>query len=300
MQVTYSHHYKYSLPDGHRFPMDKYPLLLEQLLYEGTIEPHQIKEPKPLSWDQVASTHNPEYIQKLKTLTLSPKEVRKIGFPVKGELISRGLVISGGTYDNALYALDQHSIGLNIAGGTHHSFEERGEGFCVFNDFAIAANLLLNSHQVKKILIVDLDVHQGNGTAHLFRNDPRVFTFSMHGARNYPTKKMISDLDIGLPDGTTDEIYLSMLKAHFPELINVQDPDLIMYLAGVDALANDKLGRLSLSKGGLKARDEFVLEQSKENAIPVIVSMGGGYSSRLSDIIDAHANTFRVAKQIYC
>jgi len=299
MQVTYSQSYKYTLPDGHRFPMDKYPLLLEQLQYEGTIEEHHIKEPIPLTWEQVATTHNPLYIRKLQTLSLTSKEMRKIGFPIRKDLISRGLVIAGGTYDNALYALQYNSVGLNIAGGTHHSFEERGEGFCVFNDFAIAANLLLNANQVSKILIVDLDVHQGNGTAHLFRNDPRVYTFSMHGARNYPTKKMISDLDIGLPDGTEDAEYLNHLYKYLPQLIKNQEPDLIMYLSGVDALLSDKLGRLGMTKNGLKNRDEFVFLQAKSHDLPIIVSMGGGYSTRLSDIIDAHANTFRVAKQIY-
>jgi len=279
--------------------MDKYPLLLEQLQYEGTIEEHHIKEPIPLTWEQVATTHNPLYIRKLQTLSLTSKEMRKIGFPIRKDLISRGLVIAGGTYDNALYALQYNSVGLNIAGGTHHSFEERGEGFCVFNDFAIAANLLLNANQVSKILIVDLDVHQGNGTAHLFRNDPRVYTFSMHGARNYPTKKMISDLDIGLPDGTEDAEYLNHLYKYLPQLIKNQEPDLIMYLSGVDALLSDKLGRLGMTKNGLKNRDEFVFLQAKSHDLPIIVSMGGGYSTRLSDIIDAHANTFRVAKQIY-
>jgi len=299
MQVTYSHHYQYNLPDGHRFPMDKYPLLLEQLQYEGTIDADQIKEPIPLTWDQVASTHNPQYLHKLQSLTLSTKEIRKIGFPVRKDLIDRGLVIAGGTYDNAVYALKHNSVGLNIAGGTHHSFEERGEGFCVFNDFAIAANLLLDDGDVSKVLIVDLDVHQGNGTAHLFRNDPRVFTFSMHGARNYPTKKMTSDLDIGLDDETGDSLYLNQLYTNLPRLIADQQPEIIMYLSGVDALKSDKLGRLAMTKNGLKQRDEFVFEQAKNMDIPIIVSMGGGYSTRLSDIIDAHANTFRIAKQIY-
>ncbi len=299
MQVTFSDHYKYSLPEGHRFPMDKYPLLLEQLLYEGTLEPDQICKPKALTWDQVSSTHTPEYIRKLRTLTLSAKEIRKIGFPVRKDLIERGLVIAGGTYDNAIYAIHHHSIGLNIAGGTHHSFADRGEGFCVFNDFAIAANLLLNDNIVSKILIVDLDVHQGNGTAHIFREDPRVYTLSMHGARNYPTKKMQSDLDINLVDATEDQAYLSELYHILPSIIHDQKPDILMYLAGVDPLKSDKLGRLAMSKGGLKQRDEYVLSQAKANNLPIIVSMGGGYSPRLVDIIDAHANTFRIAKQLY-
>ncbi len=299
MKVAYSDIYKYELPDGHRFPMEKYPLIREQLIYEGTLEVSDFYTPTPLTWAQVGTTHTEDYIEKLQTTNLSSKEIRKIGFPLKQSLVDRGLFIAGGTYQNALYAISNHSIALNIAGGTHHSFADHGEGFCIYNDFAITANLLMNDHDVSSILIVDLDVHQGNGTAHIFRNEDRVFTFSMHGARNYPTKKMISDLDIGLDDGAQDAEYLSILHDTLPRLIEERSPEIIMYLSGVDVLHTDKLGRLGMTKYGALQRDEFVISQAAEHDIPIIVSLGGGYSHRLIDIVDAHANTFRVAKDIY-
>jgi acetoin utilization deacetylase AcuC-like enzyme len=190
-------------------------------------------------------------------------------------------------------------VAMNVAGGTHHAFADRGEGFCVFNDIALAANVLLSQQLVKKILIVDLDVHQGNGTAKIFEKDPRVFTFSMHGARNYPTRKEQSDLDIGLPDQTNDQLYLSTLKETLPRLMDEVQPDFIFYLAGVDVLATDKLGRLALSMEGCKQRDRLVLETCHRNQIPVAISMGGGYSERLAHIVEAHCNTFREAMRLY-
>ncbi|NNF36869.1 MAG: histone deacetylase, partial [Saprospiraceae bacterium] len=202
------------------------------------------------------------------------------------------------TYDCALYALN-HGVAMNVAGGTHHAYSHRGEGFCVFNDMALASNLLLKRDIVKKILIVDLDVHQGNGTAHIFQDDDRVFTFSMHGERNYPLRKERSDLDIGLPDGTEDDFYLKTLKNTLPRLIDQVQPDLIFYLSGVDILDTDKLGRLSCTKEGCKERDRYVLDTCKHNNIPVAISMGGGYSHRVADVVDAHCNTFRVAHEIY-
>ena len=204
----------------------------------------------------------------------------------------------GGTLGAARSALAA-SVGVNLAGGTHHAGRSHGEGFCVFNDFAIASNALLSAGRVEQILIVDLDVHQGNGSAHIFRNEPGVFTFSMHGSRNYPIRKEKSDLDIGLSDGTEDRLYLSILKKVMPEVIDTVQPDLIFYLAGVDVLASDQLGRLALTKNGCKERDRFVLEYCHSNKIPVAVSMGGGYSKRISDIIEAHANTFRLAQSIF-
>ena len=188
---------------------------------------------------------------------------------------------------------------MNIAGGTHHSFTNRGEGFCILNDFAIAANYLLNHQLAKKILIVDLDVHQGNRTAQIFQDNPSVFTFSIHGAKNYPVRKEQSDLDIGLPDKTEDALYLKTVRDTLPKLIDEVQPDFIFYLAGVDILATDKLGRLAVSREGCRLRDEFVLQLCKKNNIPVAVSMGGGYSVKITDIVEAHANTFRVAQNIY-
>jgi len=290
--------YKYVLPEGHRFPMEKYTLLPEQLVYENTVSPDAFFSPKALSLEQIALTHSREYLEKLENLTLSRKEIRDIGFPVSKALIERGKHIAGATYQCAQYALE-YGCALNIAGGTHHSFKDRGEGFCVFNDFAIAANLLLDEKAVQQILIVDLDVHQGNGTAHIFKNNAQVFTFSMHGERNYPLRKESSDLDIDLVDKTKDDFYLNTLKETLEPLIERVKPDLIFYLSGVDILESDKLGRLSVTKEGCKHRDEHVFELCKKFEIPVAVSMGGGYSEKLSDIIDAHANTYRVAVDHY-
>jgi len=298
LKIAYSPIYKYSLPEGHRFPMMKYELLPEQLLYEGTVEEDSFFHPMALTESVILDTHDATYWQKLKNLSLTAKEIRKIGFPLSEELITRGTHISQGTIDCSLFA-QKFGVALNIAGGTHHAFADYGEGFCLLNDIAIASNYLLNLQLARKILVVDLDVHQGNGTAKIFEQEDRVFTFSMHGAKNYPTKKENSDLDIGMPDKTEDEHYLQTLYNTLPQLIDQVRPDFIFYLSGVDVLATDKLGRLSMTLDGCKERDIFVLKQCKLNNIPVAVSMGGGYSERIADIIDAHANTFRSAQDIY-
>ena len=298
LKIAYSPVYKYKLPEKHRFPMIKYELIPEQLVYEGTIKENQFFHPDLLSEEEILWTHDQEFWDKLKNLTLTAKEIRKIGFPLSEALITRGRHISKGTIQCALYA-QQYGISMNIAGGTHHSFTNRGEGFCILNDFAIAANYLLNHQLAKKILIVDLDVHQGNGTAQIFQDNPSVFTFSIHGAKNYPVRKEQSDLDIGLPDKTEDALYLKTVRDTLPKLIDEVQPDFIFYLAGVDILATDKLGRLAVSREGCRLRDEFVLQLCKKNNIPVAVSMGGGYSVKITDIVEAHANTFRVAQNIY-
>ncbi len=298
LKIAYSPVYKYELPDGHRFPMIKYELLPEQLLYEGSISESNLFHPEPLTEVDILLTHDIDYWQKLKTLSLSKKEIRKIGFPLSEQLVTRGTHIANGTLQCAHYAL-QHGVAMNIAGGTHHSFSDRGEGFCLLNDIAIAANVLLRDKIAKKILVVDLDVHQGNGTAQIFQAESRVFTFSMHGAKNYPTKKEKSDLDIGLADKTEDEEYLSILKNTLPKLIDEVQADFVFYLSGVDVLASDKLGRLSLSRAGCKTRDQIVFELCHKNELPVAVSMGGGYSKKIADIVEAHANTFRVAQEVF-
>lgn len=278
--------------------MDKYDLLPEQLLYEGSITQDNFFNPNQLSDEQILLTHTPEYLHKLNNNILDRKEQRAIGFPIRPELITRGKHIANGTLQCAHYAME-YGMAMNIAGGTHHAYADRGEGFCIFNDFAITANVLLTEKRVKQILIVDLDVHQGNGTAKIFENDPRVFTFSMHGAKNYPLRKERSDLDIGVDDGIVDADYLALLKSHLPRLLEKVQPDLILYLAGVDILSTDKLGRLGVTREGCKRRDQFVFSEAKKNNIPVAVSMGGGYSEQIRDIIEAHANTFRVAQEMY-
>lgn len=298
LKVAYSPVYKHALPKGHRFPMEKYELVPEQLIYEGTLQKDQFFEPTMLAEEHILWTHTEEYWEKLKTLNLSRREVRDIGFPVTKALVDRGRYIAQGTIDCAYFAL-KYGVALNIAGGTHHAYADRGEGFCVYNDFAIASNYLLKQGVVNKILIVDLDVHQGNGNAKIFENEERVFTFSMHGERNYPLRKERSDLDIGLPDGTEDDLYLNTLSRVLPELIESQSPDLIFYLSGVDVLKEDKLGRLGLSLNGCRQRDRFVFEQAQKAQIPIAVSMGGGYPAEMKTLIEAHSNTFREARAIF-
>lgn len=278
--------------------MAKYELIREQLLYEGTAAAENFFEPGLLSETSALLTHTKEYWDKLTQVSLSEREIRAIGFPINEKFVVRGRHISQGTLECALYALEG-GCAMNTAGGTHHAFADRGEGFCCFNDQAVAANYLLTNKWCQKILIVDLDVHQGNGTAHIFQDDPRVFTFSMHGERNYPLRKEHSDLDIGLPDGMDDAPYLKTLAEALPRLFDTVQPELVFYLSGVDVLATDKLGRLSLSQRACRERDRLVLAACKNHRVPVVVSMGGGYSPRLADIVEAHANTFRVAQEVF-
>lgn len=298
LKVAFSPIYQYQLPEKHRFPMIKYELLPEQLLYEGTISEAAFFQPTQLQDEQILLTHTSEYLNKLNTLTLSYKEKRAIGFPIRKELIERGKYIANGTLQCAYHAMDS-GVSLNVAGGTHHAFADHGEGFCVFNDIAIAANVLLDKGDVRRILIVDLDVHQGNGTAAIFSDNEVVFTFSMHGAKNYPLRKVPSDCDVNLPDGCGDQQYLNELHAHLPKLLDEVLPDFVFYLAGADVIASDLLGRLSLSRLGAKERDRYVYQQCKDRGIPVAVAMGGGYSSSLVDIVEVHANTFRLAQEMY-
>jgi acetoin utilization deacetylase AcuC-like enzyme len=296
--------YKHPLPDGHRFPMIKYELLPQQLRLEGIAGGSDFFEPSKLCDDgDVLRVHTQEYLNDLKNLTLERRAARKLGFPLSEELVHRELRIAQGTIEGCLKAMETR-VAMNIAGGTHHAYTDHGEAFCLLNDQAIAARYLQHHHHAEKILIVDLDVHQGNGTAEIFSNDDSVFTFSMHGASNYPFKKETSDLDIALPDGTQDDAFLKELRHTLPDLIHQERPDFIFYLAGVDVLASDKLGRLGLSPRGCKMRDEFSFsafakaEHSSKPFIPVQCSMGGGYSPDIKIIIDAHTETFRAARDI--
>ncbi len=298
LKIAWQPCYKHSLPKGHRFPMEKYELIPEQLMYEGTVSSENFFAPEPLAESIILETHCPVYWEKLKTGTLTPRQVRKTGFPMSPELIQREITILDGTIKTALFALE-FGIAMNIAGGTHHAFTDRGEGFCLLNDIAVSANFLLNHHHFSRILVVDLDVHQGNGTAQIFENEPRVFTFSIHGEKNYPLQKEKSDLDIPLADGTNENHYLPVLERHLLPILEDFQPEFIFFQAGVDVLATDKLGRLGLSVAGCKARDRFVLETCQRNKIPVSVTMGGGYSPKISTIIEAHSNTFRLAQEVF-
>jgi acetoin utilization deacetylase AcuC-like enzyme len=278
--------------------MSKYELLPQQLLHEGTITTSNIFEPSAIDRSLIEVTHEAEYIDKLLTRSLTPQEVRRTGFPLTEELVKRELIIMSGTVECTRHALD-HGIAMNIAGGTHHAFTDRGEGFCLLNDQAIAANHLLEHGLATRILIVDLDVHLGNGTAQIFRNNERVFTFSMHGANNYPLAKEQSGLDIGLADFADDKFYLKVLDINLKHLVDTFQPDFIFYQSGVDILATDKLGRLNISREGCMKRDRIVLETARRNRIPIVASMGGGYSPDFRDILEAHANTYRLAQDIY-
>jgi len=298
LKIAYDPIYAHPLPPGHRFPMLKYELIPAQLLYEGVISEENLFSPGKADEETILLTHDKTYWEQLRDLTLPPKEQRRTGFPLSPQLIEREVRIAQGTIDGCRYALE-YGIAFNVAGGTHHAGSNWGEGFCMLNDQAIASNYLLNNSICKSILIIDLDVHQGNGTAEIFENEPRVFTFSMHGDKNFPFRKERSDLDIPLDDGIGDDEYLSILKNALPELIDRHQPDFIFYLSGVDILASDKLGKLSLTKEGCKQRDRFVLEQCKLRQIPVQVSMGGGYSPDIKDIVEAHCNTYRVANDLY-
>ncbi|MCL8008733.1 histone deacetylase [Gelidibacter japonicus] len=298
LKIAFHPIYKHPLPAGHRFPMLKYELLRDQLLYEGTCTPDNFFEPTELEEHYILNVHTPDYFNDLKNLTLDPRAARKIGFPLSDLLIKREIIIADGTIKASELALI-YGIAMNIAGGTHHAYSNRGEGFCMLNDQAIGARYLQEKHLAEKILIVDLDVHQGNGTAEIFQNDPSVFTFSMHGKSNYPFKKEVSDLDIALEDECDDDTYLSILKDILPKLIHSENPDFIYYLSGVDVIASDKLGKLALSISGCKERDRFVLQTCKDHKTPVMCSMGGGYSPEIKTIIDAHANTFRLAQSIF-
>lgn len=298
--IKIAHHslYAHPLPEGHRFPMLKYELIPEQLLYEGTIAEANIFSPDVCLKEVVLLTHDEAYYNKLINQNLFASEQRKIGFPQSPQLTQRELIIAQGTIDCCHYAM-QNGVALNVAGGTHHAFADRGEGFCLLNDMAIAANYLLQQKLAGKILIIDLDVHQGNGTASLFQHNTNVFTFSMHGEHNYPFHKEKSDLDVGLKDGTDDAVYLSILKETLPSLIEAVQPDFAFYLSGVDILSTDKFGKLKVSINGCKQRDEIVFATLKKNNIPVTVAMGGGYSADVNIIVEAHCNTFRVAMDLF-
>lgn len=298
IKIAYDPIYAHPLPEGHRFPMAKYELIPGQLLHEGTIQKEQLFSPIPCEESVVLWTHEEIYLTKLLEQTLSPSEQRKIGFPQSPELTLRELMITQGTIDCALYALE-NGVAFNVAGGTHHAFPERGEGFCLLNDMAIAANYLLKNNLAKQILIIDLDVHQGNGTAKIFEKENRVFTFSMHGAHNYPFHKEYSDCDVPLLDGTDTETYLQLLSENLTRIIDQIKPDFAFYLSGVDILASDKFGKLQVTMEGCRQRDAFVLQVLKQKNIPVTVAMGGGYSADVRVITEAHCQTFRVARDLF-
>src|SRR5699024_5645849 len=289
--IAWHPNFKLPLPAKHRFPMIKYELLHDKLLYTGIAAQNDFYTPKSLDTSLLNSVHSKSYWERLLALDLNEDEIRRSGFPLSKQLLSRELHIAQGTLRSALTALET-GIGFNVAGGTHHAGSNWAEGFCLLNDQAIAARYLLNQHSINKILIIDLDVHQGNGTAEIFRRDKRIFTFSMHGANNFTFRKKESDLDVGLPDDTECSSYLYILKQHINYLMPTVQPDFVFYQAGADVLHSDKMGRLNLSQMDCKERDRMVFEACKALNIPVQVSMGGGYSEDIKKTVSVHCQTF--------
>ncbi len=283
--------YVHPVPENHRFPMEKYELLPMQLLHEGIADESNFFEP---SMDPIYdySIHDENYLEKLFSGKLTKKDERASGFKQEKLLVSREICITNGTIEASVAAI-KDGISFNIAGGTHHAFSDKPEGFCLLNDQAIASMHLLKNKLASKILIIDLDVHQGNGTAEILSQEPRVFTFSMHGEKNYPSNKPSSDLDIGIPDLTSDDKYLYLLKKHLNLIFEDFQPDFVFYQSGVDVLKSDKLGRLSLTISGCMQRDELVYRICKKNNVSVTTTMGGGYSENIKIILDAHCNTFK-------
>lgn len=290
--------YTHPLPKGHRFPMEKYDLVPKQLLYEGTCTPDNFFEPEAAPEKTILAVHDQDYLKKLEDQDMDRKSTKAIGLPLSPELVLREKILVGGTLMATEYALE-YGISMNIAGGTHHAFTNKGEGFCLLNDQAIAARFLQWEKNLGNILIIDLDVHQGDGTAEIFKNDPSVFTFSMHARNNFPFQKEHSSLDISLPDGTGDKEYLQILKQQLPKLFREVKPEFVFYQCGVDILSTDKLGKLDCTLEGCKERDRFVLQSCRDLGIPLECSMGGGYSTEIKTIVEAHANTFRLAQEIY-
>ncbi|MGE0811698.1 MAG: histone deacetylase [Vicinamibacterales bacterium] len=294
MRAFYSDHFVLPLPEAHRFPMAKYARLRERVVTDGVLAPGQLVEAPLAAWDEIRLVHVPAYVAAVASGALPADVQRRIGFPWSPGMVERSRRSVGATIAAARAALVD-GVAANLAGGTHHAFADRGEGYCVFNDVAVATRALQRETRVDRVAVIDLDVHQGNGTAAIFRDDPSVFTFSMHGARNYPFRKEQSDLDVELADGTADAEYLAELDRHLSAVLDRHRPALAFYLAGADPFAGDRLGRLDLSMEGLAARDRMVFERCRLARIPVAVTMSGGYAPDVEDIVAIHVNTVLAA-----
>ena len=294
MDLWSSARYTFPLPTGHRFPIAKYELLRQRVVERRLVAPGQVREPPRAAGDVLRRVHTDDYVSRLTDGLLAPDELRRLGFPWSPALVERSYRAVGGTCESAEAALAD-GIAMNLAGGTHHAFADRGEGFCVFNDVAVAVRLLQQERRIARAAIIDLDVHQGNGTHAIFAGDPSVFTFSMHGDRNYPFVKVPGSLDVELVDGTGDDQYLALLRDTLPAVISAARPDLVIYLAGADPYVGDRLGRLGLTLDGLARRDAMVIGTCREVGIPVAITIAGGYGREIGDTVEAHLNTVRVA-----
>ena len=296
LRVWTSARYTFPLPEGHRFPIAKYALLREKVLIDGIVAPDAVREPDRASRDALLRVHTADYVDRFTDGKLSVPELRQLGFPWSPALVERSLRAVGGTCEAASAALVD-GVAMNLAGGTHHAFADHGEGFCVFNDVAVAIRMLQRDERVRRVAIVDLDVHQGNGTNAIFAGDDSVFTFSMHGGRNYPFHKVPGSLDVELADGTGDDDYLNQLADLLPVVLSRAQPDLVVYLAGADPHEGDSLGRLRLSFAGLARRDALVIDQCREVGLPIAITIAGGYGRNLSDTVRIHAETARIASE---
>lgn len=296
-KIFYSPYYFADIGENHVFPIKKFELVRNKLLAEGTLSEEEIIEPQPAQVEDVLLVHTEDYVARLRGGTLTAKEIRRLGLPWSESLVRRSFLATSGTINAAKHALAS-SVSSNLAGGTHHAFPDRGEGFCVLNDVAVAIRVLQKEKLARKFLIVDCDVHQGNGTAFIFKDDDSVFTFSMHGAKNYPLFKENSTLDIELPDKTADTEFLETLNEALPRIF-LHNPDIIFYLGGADPFERDKLGRLGITMEGLRKRDEMVLEFAREHDVPIVTVMSGGYAQDINDTVEIHCNTIRAVKKVF-
>lgn len=296
-KAFYSPYYYADIGEGHVFPIKKFELVRDKLIAEGTLRAREIVAPEPAAVEDLLLVHTEDYISRLVAGELTAKEIRRLGLPWTESLVRRSFHAISGTITASRLAL-RASVASNLAGGTHHAFPDRGEGFCVLNDVAVAIRVLQRDGLANRFLIVDTDVHQGNGTAFIFRDSPEVFTFSMHGAKNFPLFKETSSLDIELADGTLDAEFLETLAEALPR-IALHDPDLIFYLAGADPYENDKLGRLGVTIEGLRRRDEMVLEFARSRSVPIVTTMSGGYAADIADTVEIHCNTIRAVKKVF-
>lgn len=295
--IFYTDHFTLPLPPDHRFPIAKYALLRQRVVQAQLVSPSELCVPPAATDEQLVRVHQPEYVRRVQTGTLTAQEVRRMGFPWSPELAERARRSCGGTIQACRVALVE-GLSVNLAGGTHHAFADHGEGYCVFNDSAVAARAMQAQGSARRVVIVDCDVHQGNGTAAIFAGDPSVFTFSIHSAKNFPYRKQPSDLDIELADGAGDAVYLEALERGLCQTLASGPADLLIYLAGADPFAGDRLGKLALSKAGLAARDRLVLRHCQAAGLPVAVTMAGGYARQIQDTVDIHFQTVRIAVEM--
>jgi acetoin utilization deacetylase AcuC-like enzyme len=298
MKAFYSDRYVIPLPPQHRFPIVKYAMIRQRLDAEGVLPTHHLFHPPLVERDEARLVHTADYYDRLVAGQLTAREIRRLGLPWSEALVGRSRVSVGGTLAAARAALAD-GVAANLGGGTHHAFAEHGEGFCVFNDIAVAIRVLRAEGLIRRAAVVDLDVHQGNGTAAIFADDPEVFTLSLHGEKNYPLVKQQSTLDVALADGTDDEEYLYALALHLATTLDGFRPDIVFYQAGVDPFFDDRLGRLALTLAGLKRRDEMVLAACRSRQLPCVITLGGGYAREVADTVEAHCNTIRAARAIF-